>query len=123
MNPKRLDFIEEFLELTHLAIEEAAHGLSEAAKTRLANRITEGFLDLWGGTSVYLPKLDSLHRARRDREIARTFDGTVDGVNGIKALASRHGLSTIHVYRLISQHRRNATSTQTQRLQRPITEN
>ena len=43
--------------------------------------------------------------ARRDLEIASSHDGTRTGPQGVLALAQRHNLSEIHVYRILDRQR------------------
>lgn len=57
------------------------------------------FLDLvslCGGQDLYLPKLDSLERRGRDREIRARFDG-----GNYRALARQFRLSERHVRKII----------------------
>lgn len=68
---------------------------------RLAFRLCKAF----GGQQWYIPKAASLERARRDDALFRAHDGTRHGPNGIVALAARHGLSEIYVYRLLDRQR------------------
>lgn len=68
---------------------------------RLAWRICREF----GGKSWYIPKGEKLERARRELTIYAEHDGTRHGPNGIVALAARHGLSEIYVYRLLDRQR------------------
>lgn len=66
---------------------------------RLACRLCEAM----GGRMYYIPRGASLERARRDLEIFTTHDGTRLGPNGVHALARRHGLSEIYVYRILAR--------------------
>lgn len=61
------------------------------------------FLDLirlCGGQSLYLPKLDSLERDGRDREIRARFNG-----GNYRALAAQFRLSERQVRKIINGHR------------------
>ena len=53
---------------------------------------------LCGGQSLYLPKLDSLARSGRDREIRARFDG-----GNYRALAAQFRLSERQVRKIVAQ--------------------
>lgn len=62
------------------------------------------FLDLialCGGTSLYLPKMDSLERSGRDREIRARFNG-----GNYRALALQFRLSERQIRKIINGPRR-----------------
>ena len=74
--PAKLEFVEELLSLSRHAIAAAVQPEAEADKANaLAERITESFLSVWGGCSVYLPRAEYVQRFRRDRAIAAEFTG------------------------------------------------
>jgi Mor family transcriptional regulator len=54
-----------------------------------------------GGSTIYLPRGDSLRRALRDLRIYHEFDG-----RNVKDLARRHHLSTVQIRSIIAKHRR-----------------
>lgn len=56
-----------------------------------------------GGSQVYVPKLDRIARHERDVAIWRAFDG-----QNHAALARAHGVSVIHLYRIVARMRREA---------------
>ena len=62
-----------------------------------------GFAGMMGGRMYYIPKAANLERAKRDLAIWTAHDGTRTGPMGVQALAQRHGLSEIHVYRILSR--------------------
>ena len=55
---------------------------------------------LCGGQNLYLPKLDSLEREGRDREIRARFDG-----GNYRALAARYGLSERQIRKILNPAR------------------
>ena len=57
-------------------------------------------IHLCGGQSLYLPKLDSLEKEGRDREIRARFNG-----GNYRALASQFRLSERQVRKIINGHR------------------
>ena len=58
-----------------------------------------------GESYWYLPRGAGLSRALRDLAMWHEHDGTVSGANGIEALARRHGLTEISVWRILAQQR------------------
>ena len=99
----KLDFVEEFLSLSRHAIASAVRPEVDAAKAEaLALKITEGFLSVWGGSSLYLPQANYLAKLRRDREIYRRFTG---GELEANQLAREFGVSVNHVYRICREER------------------
>lgn len=99
----KLEFVEEFLSLSRIAIAEAAQPELGADKAEaLALRITESFLAIWGGFSIYLPKGEYLQRLRRNKAIAAEFTG---GDEAAARLAKKYGVSSIHVYRICREQR------------------
>jgi Mor family transcriptional regulator len=93
------EFIEEFLDLSRMAITEAAPEVKPEDREHLASRILSGFLDLWGGCSIYIPQSAHLARLRRNQEIVAQFDGTMLTAT---RLANRHGISTVHLHRIVA---------------------
>lgn len=59
-----------------------------------------------GGTRYYWPRGSAMERAQRDLRIWAEHDGTVHGPRGITALARAHGMTDIHLYRIIARQRR-----------------
>ncbi|MBP8284148.1 MAG: hypothetical protein KAX46_09600 [Chromatiaceae bacterium] len=99
----KLEFVEELLSLSRHAIAAAVQPEVDADKAEaLAQRITESFLSVWGGCSLYLPKAEYLERLRRDRAIARDFTG---GEECAARLARKYGVSSIYVYRICREQR------------------
>ena len=99
----KLEFVEELLSLSRHAIAAAVRPEVDAGTAEaLAERITESFLSVWGGCSLYLPKAEYLERLRRDRAIAAEFAG---GEAEAIRLAKKHGVSSIYVYRICAQQR------------------
>ena len=99
----KLEFVEELLSLSRHAIAAAIQPEVEADKAEaLAQRITESFLSVWGGCSLYLPKAEYVQRLRRDRAIAREFTG---GEECAARLARQYRVSSIHVYRIAQEQR------------------
>ena len=56
-------------------------------------------VSLCGGQSLYLPKLDSLTRGGRDREIRARFNG-----GNYRALAAQFRLSERQVRKIVARH-------------------
>ena len=54
--------------------------------------------EIYGGTSIYIPKVDDLLKNSRYAAIMREFDGT-----NIRYLARKYGVSERTVYRLVSE--------------------
>ena len=99
----KLEFVEELLNLSRHAIAAAVKPEVDADKAEaLAQRMTESFLSVWGGCSLYLPKAEYVQRLRRDRAIAREFTG---GEECAARLARQYGVSTIYVYRICREQR------------------
>ena len=99
----KLEFVEEFMSLSRHAIAEAISPEVDATKAEiLAQRITESFLSVWGGFSLYLPKAEYLERLRRNRAIAAEFTG---GDEAAARLAKKYGVTSTHVYRICAQQR------------------
>ena len=87
-----------------LAAELQAAGVS-GAHGPLGARLACRLCAYMGGRMYYIPKAANLDRARRDLEIASSHDGTRTGPQGVLALAQRHNLSEIHVYRILDRQR------------------
>ena len=99
----KLEFVEEFLSLSRHAIAAAVRPEVDADKAEaLALKITQSFLGVWGGCSLYLPKAEYLHRLQRNRAIAREFTG---GEECAARLARQYGVSSIYVYRICREQR------------------
>jgi Mor family transcriptional regulator len=98
-----------------MAIDESVPELPPAARERLSNRILEGFLSLWGGCSVYIPRDDHLKRLKRNREIVEAYDGTMLSAT---QLAKKHGITTIHLYRIVAEAKKRAEQQSSRRLSR-----
>ncbi len=81
----------------------SAAGVSESAA--LANRCARRLATSFGGQILYLPKGAAGERLVRNCEIRRLHDGTRHGPNGVTALASRYGLSEVHIYRVLNATR------------------
>lgn len=96
------EFLTEFLELSLMAIEEAVPEVAPEDRTAIAERIMSVFFELWGGTTVYIPKNALQSNEGRDQAIFDAYDGTTES---IRLLARRHGLSTIHIYRILAAER------------------
>lgn len=73
--------------------------------SRLAVRLTLRLCRDLGGTRYYWPKGGAVERAARDMAIWAEHDGTVDGPHGIRALSRNHGLSDMHIWRILSRQR------------------
>ncbi len=52
--------------------------------------------EAYGGTSIYIPKIDDMLKSRKNAAIIREFDG-----GNIKQLARKYGVSERTVYRLV----------------------
>jgi Mor family transcriptional regulator len=109
------DFIFEFLGLSKMAIDESIPEVPPADRERLANLVLEGFLSLWGGCSVYIPRDEHLKRLKRNREIVEAYDGTMLSAT---RLAKRHGITTIHLYRIVAEAKKRAEQQSSRRLSR-----
>lgn len=73
---------------------------------RIACRVTARLTMEYGGTHWYVPKPDVLRRLLRDLEIWSEFDGSVDGLRGVNALARKYNLSAVWVWAVIRAQRR-----------------
>jgi Mor family transcriptional regulator len=109
------DFIFEFLGLSKMAIDESVPELPPPVRERLSNLILEGFLSLWGGCSVYIPRDDHLKRLKRNREIVEQYDGTMLSAT---QLAKKHGITTIHLYRIVAEAKKRDEQQSSRRLSR-----
>ena len=58
-----------------------------------------------GGSHFYMPKGDSLKRSLRDQRIWAEHDGTVHGPAGVKALARKHRMSDMAIYKILKTQR------------------
>ena len=94
-------------ELTDLMCDEIERAGQVAPREarRLAGRLMARIAVEFGGSALYLPKADALDRILRDARIWADFDGTVDGPHGVKVLARREGITTIHCYRILAVQR------------------
>jgi Mor family transcriptional regulator len=100
--PAQLAEITDFLE------DELARALPDLAPAEArctACRQTIRFITEFGGTRPYIAKPDLFQRAFRDLKIWSEHDGTVDGPNGIRALAAKYNLSEVAVWRVLKQQR------------------
>ena len=86
-----------------IASELGNHGI--ASPGELAGKVVVALAKSLGGCQFYLPKGAALDRHLRDVQIRASHDGTVDGPRGVKALAKRHNLSELAVYRILSKGR------------------
>lgn len=111
-------FAEEFRDLTRAMIDDVATELPPARRAALAQRLTQQFIRLWGGSYLYIPvgtRIDtrrgvsaagntladrSRARARRETRIRAEHDEN-DPLS-VHRLARRYGLSEIAVYRILS---------------------
>jgi len=82
-----------------LALVEAL-GLSERDADYAGYLVARRLAETLGGATLYMPKADALERHDRDVEIWRAFSGR----NHVE-LARQHGVTTIHIYRIIRQMR------------------
>ncbi|SDX55576.1 Mor transcription activator family protein [Thiocapsa roseopersicina] len=97
------EFVAEFLDLSIAAVAAAAPELPDAQRESLAERLMMAFLDQWGGCGVYIPKASHLRKRLRDRAMWSAYDGRPET---IQRMALEHGLSSIHVYRILAQERK-----------------
>lgn len=102
--PERMGVI--LAELAELVADEllrARPGTERAEARRLGARIAARLCLEVGGT--YLPRGQALERAVLHITIWSEHDNTVDGPNGIRALARRHGITEPSVWRIIRRER------------------
>lgn len=78
-------------------------GLPPAQADYGAYLVMRRIVEHLGGASVYLPKADSLVRHERDEALWAAFNG-----RNHAELAREHGVTTIHVYRLLRRMRQAA---------------
>ncbi len=116
----RNEFFEEFLRLSLDAIQEAAGELDEPARSQLAERIVHGFLALWGGTHVYIPRDSRRIRAARDKEICASYDGSTQS---LVRLARKFCISTNSVFKIVNaeNQRRKGSGPRLSTLAQPTT--
>lgn len=91
-----------------LAADELTRGeapMEPAVARRVAVRIVARQCSEYGGSSLYIPKGEAMERAIRDATLWSDYDYTVEGPRGVRALARRHDLSEVHVYRIIDRQR------------------
>lgn len=94
------------VEICDYAADEAEQaGLAWPQARRIGARIARRLCQEMGGVRYYWPRGDAFERAVRDLQIWEEFDGTVDGAHGISVLSRRHGMSDIHLYRIIARQR------------------
>jgi Mor family transcriptional regulator len=75
-------------------------------ETRIAGaRIAARLCRELGGQRFYWPKSDAIDRALRNQTIAAEHDGTIDGPNGIKALARRYRMTEAGLYQILGAER------------------
>ena len=82
-----------------------AGGLPLPEARALACEVVDRIAMDFGGGQVYLPRNDALRRTLRNLSIWHEYDGTPHGPHGISALAKKHHLTEIAVYRLIEAQR------------------
>ncbi|WP_295386175.1 Mor transcription activator family protein [uncultured Thiodictyon sp.] len=80
-------------------------GLAADDARRFGCRVAARLCSEVGGTRYYWPRGMAIERAIRDLHIWSEHDGTVDGKNGIKALAKRHKMTDVHVWRILKAQR------------------
>ena len=73
-------------------------GVPESKRERLAQEMIEALAALFGGTTLYVPKLDEAKREARNAVIFSEFTG-----RNFDALCHRYDLSTRQLRRIIAQ--------------------
>lgn len=71
----------------------------------LAVRLVVRQCQEYGGSREYWPKADSIERILRDARIWAEHDGTVDGPNGVRAIAKRHRITDVQVWAILRSQR------------------
>jgi len=94
-------------EMTDLVADAIRGGvdLDPAAVRMVACLVVTRLCTEYGGSAFYVPKSDAIHRAIRDLEIWAAHDGTVDGANGIRALARRYAMSANAIWDILRAQR------------------
>lgn len=95
-------------EITDWLAEETARAcpdLAPAAVRGLAVRLTTRLAVEVGGQQWYWPQAAAIERILRDQEVWAAHDGTVDGPNGIVALARRYKVSANHIWEVLRRER------------------
>lgn len=75
-------------------------GLESERAAYLGYHIMRAIAEAVGGTQVYIPKADAIERCARDQVIWDAFDG-----RNHRELARAHGVTEIHLYRIIKRMR------------------
>jgi Mor family transcriptional regulator len=88
------EFLRDLQEQAFITLRE--NGLQAGLAEDIANSLARHMCQHWGGQLLYFPKGESLHRATRDMQIYREFNGTNQA-----ELAQKYDTSTQHVYRII----------------------
>ena len=87
----------------HAAQIARAHtNLSEEQIDRLTAALIDRMAALWGGMSIYFPRGDQAKISERDKAIIAAYDGKPETIT---ALSRRHGLTEVHIYRIIGKQR------------------
>lgn len=80
------------------------HAISNASE--LAGQIVASIGRHLGGQQIYLPRGQAAERLARDISIRQEYDFSPAGPHGVKALAKRHGLSELAIYRILARGRK-----------------
>lgn len=97
---------EQIADLADYAADELARaGLDAPQARRLGARVAARLCVELGGARYYWPKGDALVRAMRDLSLWALHDGTTHGPAGVVALARRHGLTEVHLRRILAEQR------------------
>jgi Mor family transcriptional regulator len=100
----------EIADFSAVALREA--GVAGPEARRLGCAVAIRLCRELGGTRYYWPRGSGLERAVRDLAIYAAHDGTVGGPRGVQALAREHGLTDVHIWRVLKRqralHRRRA---------------
>lgn len=73
-------------------------GIAEARALEIGATVAETIRTAFGGQALYIPIAQRRIVAERDAELMAAFTG-----NNHAELASRYGISVIHVYRLVKR--------------------
>lgn len=93
----------EIAEFSGAALREA--GLAAPEARRLGCAVAIRLCRELGGARYYWPRGVALDRAVRDLAIYAAHDGTVHGPRGLVALAREHGMTEVHVRRIVNRQR------------------
>lgn len=86
--------------VTDIRFEDIPLDLRDIAET-IGMEAFLGLIHLCGGQNLYIPKMESLQRDGRDRDIRARFDG-----GNYRALAAQYRLSERQVRKIINGQRR-----------------